>query len=160
MLLPALEFLAAYERWGTLRILDAADGIDAETWARADVVGERGMGGVLFHHLGAFQRWQRFLSGSEEHPRPEDEPLIDVTDLRARWHVEWDAMDAWLRTLAPADLELVADGTEVWKSLLHLFNHGTQHRSEVAALLTGVGRSPGDLDLIDFAEEHSTSVGG
>jgi uncharacterized damage-inducible protein DinB len=160
MLLPALEFLAAYERWGTQRILDAADGIDAETWAKPDVVGERGLGGVLVHQLGAFQRWRHFLSGSKEEPRPEREPLLDVAELRSRWEVEWDALDAWLRTLAPEDLERVEDGVEVWKSLLHLFNHGTQHRSEVAALLTEAGRSPGDLDLVDFADEHSTSVGG
>ena len=160
MLLPALEFLAAYERWGTQRILDAAEGIDAETWTKPDVVGERGLGGVLVHQLGAFQRWRHFLSGSEEQPRPEREPLLDVVELRSRWAVEWDALDAWLRTLSPEDLERIEDGVEVWKSLLHLFNHGTQHRSEVAALLTQAGRSPGDLDLVDLAEEHSTSVGG
>ena len=43
----------------------------------------------------------------------------------------------------------------MWQALLHVFNHGTQHRSEAAALLTDAGRSPGDLDLIDFAEEQA-----
>lgn len=29
-----------------------------------------------------------------------------------------------------------------------LVNHGTRHHSEVAALLTELARSPGDIDLI------------
>jgi uncharacterized damage-inducible protein DinB len=40
----------------------------------------------------------------------------------------------------------------MWQLLAHVMNHGTQHRSEAAALLTEAGRSPGDLDMMDFAE--------
>jgi uncharacterized damage-inducible protein DinB len=41
--------------------------------------------------------------------------------------------------------------------LVHVVNHGTQHRSEAAALLTAAGRSPGELDLINYAEERAAS---
>jgi uncharacterized damage-inducible protein DinB len=34
--------------------------------------------------------------------------------------------------------------------MLHVANHGTQHRSEVAAMLTGFDQSPGSLDLLDY----------
>jgi len=39
-----------------------------------------------------------------------------------------------------------------WQMLAHVVNHGTQHRSEAAALLTTAGRSPGEIDMIFFAE--------
>jgi uncharacterized damage-inducible protein DinB len=160
MLLRSLQFLAEYERWGTTRILDTADGLDEATWSRPNVVGERGLGGILVHQLGAFQRWRIGLSGGTEQPRPEREPLIGLDELRRRWNLEWDAMDAWLNGLDEAALEQVDDGLPMWLALLHLFNHGTQHRSEVAALLTDAGRSPGDLDLVDFADVWAAGRAG
>ena len=49
------------------------------------------------------------------------------------------------------------DGTPytqpLWSLLSHLANHGTQHRSEAAAMLTILGRSPGNLDMIVFYRE-------
>jgi uncharacterized damage-inducible protein DinB len=47
----------------------------------------------------------------------------------------------------------VFGGVPVWQMLVHVVNHGTQHRAEVAALLTAEGRSPGELDLINYADE-------
>jgi uncharacterized damage-inducible protein DinB len=40
---------------------------------------------------------------------------------------------------------------------IHLLNHGTQHRSEAAVLLTAADRSPGDLDLIDYSEQQAAA---
>jgi uncharacterized damage-inducible protein DinB len=42
----------------------------------------------------------------------------------------------------------------VWQTIFHVINHGTQHRSEAATILTGYGRSPGELDFDLFLTEH------
>ena len=152
-----IRFLFAYDRWATRKILDALDGLDAAVWARTDVVGERGLGAILVHHLGSSQRWRVLFEteGTGEGPRPELEPLPTIDELRGGWEAEWAAVDGWLRTLTDGSVAFVREGVPLWQLLVHVVNHGTQHRAEAAALLTAEGRSPGELDLFDYAEERA-----
>ena len=157
-----IRFLFAYDRWATRRVLAVLDSLDPNVWQRTDIVGERGLGSILVHHLGASQRWRiAFESeGDGESPSPELEPLPTIDELRERWEAEWAAVDAWLPTVTDDFLAHVHEGVPVWQMLVHVVNHGTQHRAEAAALLTAEGRSPGELDLINYAEELVTGGGG
>ncbi len=150
-----VRFLFAYDRWATQRVLAPLDGLDEAVWAGTNVVGERGLGGILVHHLGASQRLRHAFQQDEERPRPEDEPLPSVGELRQRWAAEWAAVDSWLEAMTDDFVAYVHDGVPVWQMLVHVVNHGTQHRSEAAALLTAEGLSPGELDLIDYAEDQA-----
>ncbi len=159
MLISDVRYLFGFDRWATTKVLDAAVGIDEATWSAQNVIDERGLGGILVHHLGSTQRWRHGLSGSDETPRPENEPLSTIEELRASWEQEWVAYDAWLATLDQPWLDEIDDGVPRWQSLAHVVNHGTQHRSESAALLTAAGRSPGDLDMIDYADQVAAKGG-
>jgi uncharacterized damage-inducible protein DinB len=135
-----IRLLFAYDRWATLRVLSVLDGLDPDVWSRTNVVDERGLGGILVHHLGASQRWRHAFQ--------------DTGEFRERWDAEWAAVDVWLPTVTDGFVVHVHEGVPVWQMLVHVVNHGTQHRAEAAALLTAEGRSPGELDLIFFAEEQ------
>jgi uncharacterized damage-inducible protein DinB len=152
-----IRFLFAYDHWATRRVLDALDGIDPGLWARTDAVGERGLGSILVHQLGSSQRWRILFQGrsTDEGVKAELEPLPTIDEVRARWDAEWAAVDAWLRSLTDGFVANVHEGVPVWQLLVHVVNHGTQHRAEAAALLTAEGRSPGELDLFDYAEEQA-----
>ena len=153
MQLTDIRFLFGFDRWATIRVLEASVGVDHTTWSSPNAIGERGLGGILAHALGAHQRWRHGLSGSTETPRPEREPVPTIDGLRAAWVNEWHALDSWLDSLDDASMETVDEGVTWWRMLAHVVNHGTQHRAEAAALLTAAGHSPGDLDMIYFAEE-------
>ncbi|MEI7745500.1 MAG: DinB family protein [Chloroflexota bacterium] len=153
MRLDDLRYLFAYDRWATRRILAVLDGVPEETWGATGAVGDRGLGSILVHQLGAHQRWRNGLAETGLTPRPEREPLPPAPALVAAWEPEWAALDAWLDTLDDAWPARTDEGIPFWQMLVHLANHGTQHRSEAATILTSAGRSPGDLDMIFFAEE-------
>jgi len=152
-----IRYLFAYDRWATAKVLDRIEGIDAATWSATGVFDERGLGGILVHQLGATQRWRHGLTDDGQAPRPEKEPLLTPAGVRAAWAAEWPAIEGWLTGLDDAWLAREDEGVAFWQMLAHVVNHGTQHRAEAAALLTLAGRSPGDLDMIDFAEERAAA---
>jgi uncharacterized damage-inducible protein DinB len=157
-----VAYLFAYDRWATRRVLSVIDGLPADVWGATGVVGDRGLGAILVHQLGAHMRWRLGLGGDDEgadRARPEREPLPSPDGLARRWAGEWDALDSWLGTRTDAWLDELGDGVPMWQLLAHVVNHGTQHRAEAAAILTGAGRSPGDLDMVFFAEELARTSG-
>jgi uncharacterized damage-inducible protein DinB len=156
-----VRFLYAYDRWATERVVGVLDGLEQESWERPNAVGDMSLGAVLVHQLGAAQRWRTAFSsrGEERGPSPEGEPLLSIDELRRRWEAEWATVDAWLAGLDDDFAVIVFEGIPVWQMIVHVTNHGTQHRAEAAALLTAQGRSPGELDMINYAEELAGAGG-
>jgi uncharacterized damage-inducible protein DinB len=83
--------------------------------------------------------------------------------LEQLWHEEERAIRDYLAGLSDDNLtDYVRYTTDegnkrerlLWHCLLHVVNHGTQHRSEAAAILTGYGYSPGELDFTAFLNEQ------
>ncbi|MGV2432360.1 MAG UNVERIFIED_CONTAM: hypothetical protein LVQ98_03095 [Rickettsiaceae bacterium] len=89
---------------------------------------------------------------------PLEYPTVEA--LAACWGAEEEAMRGYLATLREEDLAqplayVTTTGrpfsSTLWHILVHVVNHGTQHRSEVAHALTQLGHSPGDLQMILYA---------
>ncbi len=77
----------------------------------------------------------------------------------AAWEAERTALDAWLASVDDGWRATTDEGVPMWQMLAHVVNHGTQDRSEAGALLTAAGHSPGDPDLIFFAEAQAGAGG-
>lgn len=150
-----VRFLFEYDRWATTKILDVARDLPDADWSDGNRIDRRGLGGILLHALGSHERWRAGWEGLDRPARRENGPMLSPTELASAWATEWLAMDRYLGSLTDAALDGDFDEVTLWHTLLHLVNHGTQHRSEAAELLTAYGRSPGDLDLIYFAPVRS-----
>lgn len=122
------------------------------------------MRGTLVHALFAEWIWRRRWEGTSPKQRfkPEDFPTFD--SLRTRWLEEEKLLMIFVENLTDERLTDAFDYTStegtphrrvLWQAMAHVVNHGTQHKTEAAALLTGYGRSPGDIDLIWYLIENS-----
>lgn len=152
--------LYAYNEWANSLILAAASGLtDAEV--REDRPGVESIGETLRHIARAQHGWWCFWTDTERARQPEL-PEARVMDALDGWfrgsHAE---LRAFVESLDENALERTYEDTNdagepvtfhLWEMMVHVVNHGTQHRSEAAAVLTVLGRSPGDLDFCDFVD--------
>ncbi len=163
MILDATRALYAYHHHAMDRLLAGAGEAPPDDLAREVVSGQPSLLQTFVHACGT-QRihldwWSGALTGPESFRR--HFTARDYSDLAAV-RAFWDAVRADTETFLDSlpDDEALARIFErplgggavrevpLWLSMLHVANHGTQHRSEVAVMLTALGRSPGDLELL------------
>lgn len=157
-----LRFLYDFDRWATRRLLDAATTAEVAGGRTGErLIGERALMPILVHMLGAHERWRAaWATLPSPGSRERREAMPTVAQLRDDWEAEWRETDALFDQLTDERVSRPFGGPDappedrvpLWQMMVHVVNHETQHRSEAAVLLTELGTSPGDLDLIDFAE--------
>ncbi|MEX2247536.1 MAG: DinB family protein [Dehalococcoidia bacterium] len=151
--------LIAYTGWADRRILAVAGGLDEPRLDEQLHPTQPAIRDVLTHYVGTYLFWLANWDHAPFDDLPSGQPFAAVTDLFAGAH---DNLGAFGRSLADTDW----DRAEAWwkrygfdqtaplgQTLVQVINHATQHRSEVAMMLTAFGSSPGDLDYLVFLRE-------
>ena len=158
-----IQLLYKYNSWANARILNSASKVTSEQYLASASYPHGGLRNTLVHVL--FAEWIWRLRWQGESPafrmKPEDFPTF--ASLKKRWREEEKILDAFVESLTDKKLKSTfqyktTHGNSMenvlWEVIAHVVNHGTQHRSEAAAMLTEMGRSPGDIDLIVFLREQ------
>jgi uncharacterized damage-inducible protein DinB len=156
VLLDAVRRLYAYHGKVTERLLSTAADVVANDFTAVIVTGQPSIRDTFVHLCSAqsahLATWSTLPGASRwTHDVAVPDDLPDPAVVRQRWSTVSAGTDAFL-DLARRYRRTRADGTlierELWLGMLHVANHGTQHRAEIAVMLTALGRSPGDLDLL------------
>jgi uncharacterized damage-inducible protein DinB len=155
--------LYRYNAWANNRILNVASRLTAEQYLAPAPFSHGGMRSTLVHTLSAEWIWRRRWEGQSPNEVLKLENFPTFEALRNRWQEEEKALLAFVENADEEALDKTIRYTTtsgkpyeniLWHLMLHLVNHGTQHRSEAAAILTGFGCSPGDIDMIVFLREE------
>jgi len=152
--------LYAYDAWANARVVEAASGL-SDAQLLEDRPAMASVAETLRHIASAQHGWWCFWTDTERVHLPEV-PAEGVMDALNGWLSRThDELRKFGESLDDGALnreyqDTADDGQAVtfrlWEMMVHVVNHGTQHRSEAAVALTVLGHSPGDLDFCDFVE--------
>jgi uncharacterized damage-inducible protein DinB len=160
-----IQTLYEYNRWANQRILTTAEKVSADQFAAHTTFSWGSLRGTLVHMVDSEFGWRvlcqdNLLQGFDVLTEAN---LPTLEAIRRRWAEEEQAMSDYLTSLRDEDLLSIVSYTTdegihrervLWHALFHVVNHGMQHRSEAAAMLTDYGYSPGDLDFTLFLNQR------
>lgn len=159
-----IQTLIDYHYWANQRILDQAARLTQEQYTAPANVPFGSLRGTLVHMLSAEWVWRsRCQEGVSPTAMLAEADYPTFADLTTYWREHEAAMRGYVASLTDADLAATMHyhstkgdpaSMRLDMILAHVVNHGTQHRSEVAILLTDYGYSPGNLDFIYYAYER------
>ncbi len=157
-----------YNYWANRKILAAASKVNPSLFAAPSTFPFGSLRGTLVHILDTEYGWRTLLERAGQTERWEAVELSEsdfptLASIEKRWQDEEASMRAYVSGLTDDALDDVvryqADGGSLrerplWHCLYHVVNHGTQHRSEAAAMLSDYAQSPGDMDFTVFMNER------
>jgi uncharacterized damage-inducible protein DinB len=147
-----------YTAWATRRLLDAVLSIPPEHLTHDFKTADRTIVNTLAHVFAADRVWLDRVNGRARAAFVEDRDR-DVNVLREEWPA---LLTQWRRWINALDETLVGEPigykdfagnphkTPPWEIILHVVNHGTHHRGQVAGFLRTLGHVPPPLDMIRF----------
>jgi len=154
-----LLILFQYNQWSSQKILDAASNLTGEQFLAPASFPHGGIRSTLVHALFAEWIWRLRWEGTSPTYRLKAEDFPTFESLRTRFEEEDRLLIAFVENVTAERLNSrfqfnSIDGKPqermLWQVMIHVINHGTQHKTEVAAMLTDLNHSPGDLDMVYF----------
>ena len=147
--------LYEYNRWAHERCLDATADLSDDQYSEKLVGSFPSLRGTLEHLLATEVVWLSRWEGHSLGDAPDYGGCKDVTSLRSLWNSFWHRQRSFLEALNEEDLlQLVAIRTRsgietvqpLGDTLVHVVNHSTYHRGQIATQIRQLGATPPSTD--------------
>lgn len=167
MIADQFRKLFAYNYWANHRLFAKTAALSTQQFIANNRFSHGGLRSTFAHLLYAEWVWRmRIMEHSplNSEKEPEAEDFSDLSVLMAAWEPEERKFTSYVNRLTDADLgqSLKYQGGDgrhyelpLADVLFHVVNHGMQHRSELAQMLTELGQSPGDIDYSLYRREYA-----
>lgn len=160
--LDTIRLMYGYDRWVNERLFETVDEVPEDRLREKFGASFDSIYGTLAHMLGAQINWLRRWNGDSPTRNISAEDFASLSEMKERWAQHNQQLDEFISGLTPE--RLAADLTyrnvagqqytlPLGELMLHVVNHGTHHRSELADMLTRAGHAPRPTDLMRYSME-------
>jgi uncharacterized damage-inducible protein DinB len=157
----AFRHLYEYHFAENRRLWEAVEALDDEQLTRQVGYSAGSVRDQVLHLMWADDVWFSQLRGDEPPAPLEPAEFADRAAIRVRWDQVERRMRAYLAALRdemllerpfpehPEDRDLV-----LWQVLLHVVNHGTDHRAQALRVASDLGVATRSQDYVFYAYRH------
>ena len=163
-----IRTLLDYNYWARDRALASAETLSPEQLAKPLGSSFGSVLDTLVHLHFAEWIWYNRWQGTSPSAWPDASGLTSVAALRAAWKPLEDRVRNFGGPLTAADLHRPltytlmsgqASTSQLWETMVHVMNHGTYHRGQVATMLRQLGAKPAQsTDMIAFFRERAATA--
>ena len=149
-----------YNEWANNRLLKTASALSPEQFSSPAGASWGSIEASLAHILAAQVNWLlRWRTGGNRQATTEVQAIAGIDKMREQFDGSHAALREFIAGLSEDRLHDTIAFTDsrgnsyesvLWQLMLHVANHGTYHRGEVAMGLSALDHSPGDLDYRYF----------
>jgi uncharacterized damage-inducible protein DinB len=163
-MLEMIQEIYHYNTWANARILDCTEKFSNEQLHAASGGNFGSVHACLVHIMSVQWLWLMRWQGNSPLCLHNPDDFESLQNIRTSWNKIEAETRVFLADCDETDLSSNKSYTNfknetwtypLWQQMLHQSNHATQHRSEVAVVLTDWEVSPGPMDFLYFIDSQS-----
>ena len=153
--------LFAYNRWANARVLEPVSALTAEEFSREVGGSFPSVRKTLAHIYAAEWIWLERWQGRSPRALPPEQEVPTLEELAKKWSAVEDWQRIFVDGLTEARMAEVVTYVnvkgETWsyplgEMLVHVVNHSTYHRGQVATMLRQLGKTPRSTDYLAYLD--------